>query len=65
MCIGWNGGSYRWVYVPVAANPMIQNLQVPIPEGKVKVYPSLSMASPNTVKQWGIDKLYAGRGRGQ
>jgi hypothetical protein len=59
LCIGWSGGSYRWVYVPVAEKAMIQNLQVPLPEGKLKVYPTLSMASPTTVKKWGIDSPYA------
>lgn len=59
LCVGWNGGSYRWVYVPVQEKAMIQNLRVNLPEGKVKVYPSLSMASPTTVKPWGIDAPYA------
>lgn len=59
LCIGWNGGSYRWVYVPVENNAIITNLLVPLPNEKTKVYPKLSMASPTTVKQWGIDAPYA------
>jgi hypothetical protein len=59
LCIGWNGGSYRWVYVPVKEKAMIQNLQVPLPDGKLKAYPSLSMANPANVKPWGIETPYA------
>jgi hypothetical protein len=56
-----DGQSYRWVYVPVQQNPMINNLQVNVGEKgeKIKVYPSLSMASPTTVKQWDIDVPFA------
>ena len=59
LCVAWGGGSYRWVYVPVVQKAMIQNLQVPLSNGTKKIYPSLSMASPTTVKQWGIDAPFA------
>jgi len=51
------GNSYRWVYVPVADKPLIQNLRVPTGDkgNQSKVYPSLSMANAQTVRQWGID----------
>jgi hypothetical protein len=51
------GGSYRWVYVPVEQNPLIRNLHVKTGEkgDAVKIYPSLSMANAQTVKQWEID----------
>jgi hypothetical protein len=55
-----NGNSYRWVYVPVAENPMITNLQVPVGDkGQKDVYPSLSIASPRTVVPWGITAPYS------
>ncbi len=59
LCIGWNGGSYRWVYVPSDGQAIINNLQVPVADGSKKVYPRLNMASPTTVKKWDIDKLYS------
>lgn len=58
LCVGWNGGSYRWVYVPVENNAVITNLSVPLPGDKTKVYPKLNMANPTTVKAWGIDAPY-------
>ncbi|MCE9530501.1 MAG: hypothetical protein K8T89_05130 [Planctomycetes bacterium] len=58
LCLGWNGGSYRWVYVPVKEKAIITNLQVHLPGDKIKVYPSLNMANPATVKDWGIDTPY-------
>jgi hypothetical protein len=56
-----NGNSYRWVYVPVTQNVLITNLQVKVGEkGEgTRVYPTLSMASPTTVKQWNITVPYA------
>src|SRR5262249_53574994 len=56
-----NGNSYRWVYVPVTQNVLINNLQVKVGEkGEgTRVYPTLSMASPTTVKQWNITVPYA------
>src|SRR5258708_799791 len=59
LCIGWNGGSYRWVYVPSEGDAIINNLQVPVADGNKKVYPRLNMATPTSVKKWNIDKLYA------
>lgn len=59
LCIGWNGGSYRWVYIPSDGDAIINNLQVPVADGTKKVYPRLNMATPTSVKKWDIDKLYA------
>jgi hypothetical protein len=56
-----NGDSYRWIYVPVEEKPQIRGLSVPVGEkgGKTRRYDSLSMASPTTVKQWGITASFA------
>jgi len=56
-----NGNSYRWVYVPVTANALISNLNVRVGEkgDRTQTYPSLSMASPTTVRQWNITVPYA------
>jgi len=59
LCIGYGGASYRWVYLSVNEKPTIRNLSLPLPEGKTKVYPSLSMASPALVKPLGIEAPYA------
>jgi hypothetical protein len=59
LCIGYNAGSYRWVYVPVAENATIQNLRIALPEGKTQVFPKLAMASPANVKQWGVTASYS------
>jgi hypothetical protein len=61
MAFSANGGSYRWIYVPVENKPLISGLQVKVGEKgeKTKIYPSLSMANPQTVKQWQIDVPYA------
>lgn len=50
------GGSYRWVYVPAPDQPLITNLKVHVgPKGEeTKVYPKLSMANVQTVKQWNV-----------
>jgi len=55
------GNSYRWMYVPVSEHVLINNLMVPVGEKgeQKKTYPTLSMASPTTVKRWGIDAPYA------
>ena len=55
------GNSYRWMYVPVTEKPLILNLRVNVgPDGAaVKTYPTLSMANPQTVRQWNIDAEYA------
>src|SRR5436190_19368878 len=45
LCFSTAGCSYRWVYVPVASNPQITNLQVPVGEnGLMQIYPSLDLA---------------------
>jgi hypothetical protein len=56
-----NLGSYRWMYVPVDANPLISNLQVEVGEkgGAKRNYPSLSMINPQTLKRWDITGPYA------
>ncbi len=57
-----DGGSYRWVYVPVAAaDAIIQNLKVPVGEkrGREQSYPLLNMANARTIKQWNIQVPYA------
>jgi hypothetical protein len=50
------GGSYRWVYTPVTEKPLITNFQVKAGEkgDKTQTYPSLSLANPQTVKQWNV-----------
>src|SRR5262249_13232560 len=55
------GSSYRWVYVAVTEKPLINNLQVKIGEqgDRIKIYPSLSMANAQTIKQWNIAGPYA------
>lgn len=55
------GGSYRWVYTPAQDKSIIQNLQVAVGENgnRIKVYPALNMADPDTVKPWKIDAPYA------
>jgi hypothetical protein len=58
LCLGWNGGSYRWVYVGVEAPIVATNLSVPLPDGKAKRYSNIQLASPTTVKPLGIDALY-------
>jgi hypothetical protein len=55
------GGSYRWIYVPVEQNPLITGLQVKVGEKgeRVQIYPKLSMANAQTIKQWNIQVPYA------
>src|SRR5262249_34097038 len=45
-----------WVYVPVERRPLIGGMRLRVgPEGqKLKRFDSLSLASPATVKRWGI-----------
>src|SRR6516164_1818047 len=53
------GGSYRWVYVPTG-NGTIRNLQVPVgDQGNTQTFPSLDMANPKSVAQWGIKQPYS------
>src|SRR5207249_2108098 len=59
LCFSTAGCSYRWVYVPVAANPQITNLQVPVGEvGQTQIYPSLDLARPQNVKAFGVEGHY-------
>jgi hypothetical protein len=58
-CLSLEGGSYRWIYVPTPNKPQINNLQIPLGNGQKRMYPALSMANPQTVKQWGINQPYA------
>jgi hypothetical protein len=50
------GGSYRWIYTPVKEKALITNFQIKAgPKGDtIQTYPSLSLANPETVKQWGV-----------
>src|SRR5262245_23827764 len=60
LCFSTAGCSYRVVYVPVAANPQIVNLQVPVGDnGRVQVYPSLDVARLANVKPFGVVRQYA------
>jgi hypothetical protein len=60
LCIGYNGGSYRWVYVQVKERPMIGSLMVRVGDkGDRKRFDNLSLATPETVKQFGIKGRYA------
>jgi hypothetical protein len=61
MAFSVDGNSYYWIYVPSEGRPRISNLQVRVGEkgDKIKVYPALDMASPSTVKRWGITAPYA------
>lgn len=61
MAFSSGGGSYRWTYVPVTDKPLITGLSVPLGEkgDRRKTYPSLSMANPQTIKQWDISGPYA------
>jgi hypothetical protein len=55
------GNSYRWVYVPVLDRPNITNFSVPVGEKgeRSRTYPKLSMARPETTRDWGINAPYA------
>ena len=50
LCLGANGFSYSWLYVPTEGEAMITNLQVRLADGKIKVYPKLNMASLKSLK---------------
>jgi hypothetical protein len=60
LCFSRDGSSYQWVYVTVPEKPVIGALNVPVGEqGKTtKRFNSLSMASPETVKHWGLTEPY-------
>jgi hypothetical protein len=61
MGLSFDGNSYRWIYVPVPANPQIGNLQMRIGEkgDRIQVFPSLSMGNLRTLAQWDIKVPYA------
>jgi hypothetical protein len=61
LCFTTGGSSYRWVYVPVGDNAGIPRLDVRVGErGKeIKWYRNLDIATPATVKRWGIREKYA------
>lgn len=57
-----DGGSYRWMYVPVNdARPRISNLRVKVGPGgdRLKVYPRLDMIRPLTIQQWNLQGEHA------
>jgi hypothetical protein len=59
-CLAYNGGSYRWVYVPVKENPLIGSLNIAVGDkGERKRFDNLSMANPQTLSQWDIKGKYA------
>jgi hypothetical protein len=60
-CFGSGGGSYRWLYVPVAKKPLIGGLYVPVgTKGDAsKRFNRLSTATPATVAHWGVNGPYA------
>jgi hypothetical protein len=55
------GGSSRWVYVPVQGKPLIGGLRLPVGEkgDRRQRFDRLSMANPETVKQWRVTGPYA------
>jgi hypothetical protein len=61
LCFSSGGASYLWVYVPVAKNPRIGGLNVPVGEKgqSLRRFNSLSLASPKTVQQWGVSEPYS------
>jgi hypothetical protein len=61
LCFSTGGSSYRWVYVPVGDSAGIPRLDVRVGEkGKeIKWYRNLDIASPRSVKRWGITGKYA------
>jgi hypothetical protein len=60
LCLGYAGGSYRWVYVPVEHAPMVPYMDIAVgQQGEKKRFQNLSLASPEVVKPLGIDALYA------
>ncbi len=59
LCLGWNGGSYSWIYIPVAEKGSLTQFKIALPDGKSKVYPHLSIATSANTQLWGIDARYA------
>ncbi|MEZ6139923.1 MAG: hypothetical protein R3B84_05055 [Zavarzinella sp.] len=54
LCLGLNGGSYRWLYVSVPGTPQIGTLKMDLPDGKKQEFPNLSMCSKTTIKHFEI-----------
>lgn len=54
-------GSYRWMYTPANGKALINQLRVKVGENgnQIRIFPSLNMANPDTVKQWKIQAPYA------
>lgn len=59
LCLGYNGCSYRWVYVPVTERPMMPWLDLPVASGERKRFNSLSLAMPATVQPLGVGPGYS------
>lgn len=60
LCFAANGASYRWIYVQVERNPGIGNLMLPVGNGNErKRFERLSLATPATVKPFGLDGGFA------
>jgi hypothetical protein len=54
------GGSYRWVYVPVEGKPSIGRLMIPVggKPGTLRPFDNLSLATPETLRHFGVASLY-------
>jgi hypothetical protein len=61
LCFARGMFSYRWIYVPVEKNAFIGTLNIRIGEkgSQVKQFDKLSMANPETVKQWDVPATFA------
>src|SRR5262245_34664402 len=60
LCLGYSGGSYRWMYVPQKENPLIGSLNIAVGnQGERKRFDNLSMATAQTVAQWDVKGKYA------
>lgn len=57
------GGGERWVYVPDREAPRIGTLSVPVPgaggRAELERFDGLSLATPETVKRWGVTRPIA------
>src|SRR5262245_45697823 len=60
ICLGYGGGSYRWLYVPIEKNPMIPWLSLPVgPTGtERKRFENLSLAGAANMKPLGVKSKY-------
>jgi hypothetical protein len=61
ICLGYGGGSYRWLYVPVEKDAMIPWLNLPVgPTGaERKRFDNLTLAGSATLKPLGVQSKYA------